>query len=882
MLNDLRLRFRSFFRRGAVESGLNDELRFHFNQQVEKLVASGVPLAEARRRARLAVGTHDQIHEEFRDVSGVRFLETLAQDIGFAFRMLRKSPGFTAVAVLTLALGIGANTAIFSVLDAVVLRPLPFPSPNRMVHLTGKFLLEGKIADEAGISPPDYIDYRAANHTFEQLAVLQYEVSISNLAGQGKPAQVTDSIVSWNLFDTLGIAPAAGRSFVPADEQSTTPQVAILGNALWRSHFGGDRKIIGKSIVLDGRSMTVVGVLSSDPSILRKAQIWMPLPLLNKGMNVRIAHFLVGVGKLKPGVSLEQAQADLDSDAAVIDAKFPDTNKGWGLKIRPLSTVLIGPVQTQIYLIFGAVGLLLLIACANVANLLSARGEARHRELAVRSALGASRGRIVQQMLTESIVLACAGGAVGLLAAVWGVTLLRAVAPPDLPRINEIYLSGAVLAFTLGVSLLTAILFGIAPALRSSRAHFGDALKQAGRGMQAGRKTLAGALVVGQIAISLGLLVGGGLLLESFWRLIHVNPGFQPQNLVTAKIDLPRASYDTPAKIGAFMQQFEERAAALPGVQAAGAVSELPLAGEYGDNIFRVDGRVYAPSQFEDAESRQTTPGYLNAMGIPLVSGRWIQWSDTANGPNVIAVDQAFVKKYLPNENPLGKRLLFLAPGSGSAFTVVATIVGVVGNVSHDGLDAPQRPEMYTPVSQNLVDHMDVAIRSAVSPGTTAVALQNMLSKLDKNEALSEVRTMQSVIADSTSQPRFSSLLVAIFASLALGLAAVGLYGVIAYSVSQRTNEIGIRMALGATPRGILQMVLGGGMKLSLLGTGIGIILALTLGRYLQSLLFEVRATDALTLVGVSVLLLAVAFIACYIPARRAMKVDPMVALRYE
>ena len=878
MLNDLRLRFRSLFRRRVVESGLNDELRFHFDQQVQKLIASGVPLDEARRRARLELGTTDQIQEQYRDSSGVRFLEALMQDLRFAMRMLLKSPGFSVIAILTLALGIGANTAIFSVLDAVVLRPLPFSSPDRMVHLTGKFAL----GDTAGVSPPDYVDYRAANHSFEQMAVLNYEAGISNLTGHGKPEQITSSFASWNLFDALGIVPAVGRSFVPADEQAAQPQVAILGNSLWRVHFGADPKIVGKSIVLDGNSLTVVGVLSSDPSILSKAQIWQPLPLLDKAANRRMAHFLMGVGNLKAGVSLEQAQADLDSDAVVIDARFPDTNKGWGLKIRSLSAVLIGPVQTQIFLIFGAVGLLLLIACTNVANLLFARGETRQRELAVRSALGASRGRIAQQMLTESIVLACAGGAVGLLAAVWGVTLLRAMAPSDLPRINEISIGGTVLAFTLGVSLLTAILFGLAPALRSSRTHFGDALKQAGRGMQARRKTLAGALVVGQIAISLGLLVGGGLLLESFWRLIHVNPGFQPHNLVTAKLDFPSATYGTPAKVAAFMQEFEERAAALPGVQAAGAVSELPLAGEFGDKIFRVDGRVYASSQFDDAEAPQVTPGYVKAMGIPLISGRWIQWSDTDDAPLVIVVDQAFVKQYLPDESPVGKSLRFLAPGSGSSFPRVATIVGVVGNISHDGLDAPPRPEMYAPVSQNLVDKIDIVIRSAVSPGTTATALQNMLSKLDKDQALSSLRTMQDVIALSTAQPRFSSLLVAIFAALALGLAGVGLYGVIAYSVSQRTNEIGIRMALGAAPRNILRMVLGGGMKLALLGAGLGIILALSLGRYLQSLLFEVRATDALTLVGVTILLVAVAFIACYVPARRAMKVDPIVALRYE
>ena len=805
-------------------------------------------------------------------------MNTLLQDIRYALRMLAKAPGFTVVALLTLALGIGANTAIFSVLDAVVLRPLPFATPNRLVHLTGKFAL----GDQAGISPPDYDDYRGANRTFEQLAVLNYEPSIANLTGQGKPEQVTNSIASWNLFDTLGIRPLLGRSFVPADEQSEQPQVAILGNGIWRTHFGADPKIVGKNIVLDGRSFTIVGVLSSDPAILSKTQIWLPAPFLNKGMNVRVAHFLVGVGKLKPGVTLEQAQADLDSDAQVIDAKFPDTNKGWGLKIRPLATVLVGPVQTQLFLIAGAVGLLLLIACANVANLLFARGEARQRELAVRRALGASRRRIVQQMLTESVVLAFGGGIVGVLGGTWGVAALRGFAPADLPRLNEISVNGTALAFTAGVSILTAIFFGLAPALRSSQARFVDSLKQAGRGMQHSRKRLGSALVVGQIAISLGLLVGGGLLVESFWRMIHVNPGFNPQNAITARLDLPRRSYDTPEKVSAFMEQFEKRVAALPSVQSVGAVSELPLTGEMGDNLFHIEGHSYGRSQYDDAEYRQTAPGYFEAMRIPLLAGRSIEWSDTSDAPLVIVVDEAFAKQYFPRENPIGKRLDFLGAGSGTEFTRVRTIVGVVGNVNHDALNAAQRPEMYVPLAQDSTDGMDIVVRTAVSPSSTATALQNVLTSLDKNQALSTVRTMQDVIASSVSQPRFSALLVAIFAVLALGLAVVGLYGVISYSVSQRTNEIGIRMALGATPRDILQMVLGGGVKLALIGTVIGIALALSLGRFLQSLLFEVRATDAVTLAVVSVSLLAVALAACYIPARRAMKVDPMVALRYE
>jgi predicted permease len=873
------LRVASIFGRKRSDRDLADEIESNLQLHIDDNLRAGMPPAEARRQALLKFGGIESAKERYRERRGIPLLETTGQDLRFALRMLRKSPGFTAVAILTLALGIGANTAIFSVLDAVVLRPLPFASPDRLVHLTGKFAL----GDEAGISPPDYMDYRAANHTFAQMAVLHYEARISNLSGHGKPEQVTTSIASRNLFDALGIPTLLGRGFVPADEQVTQPQVAILGNGIWNTHFGADRQIVGKNITLDGRSLTVIGVLSSDPSILSKAQIWTPLPLLNENINKRLEHFLVGVGKLRPGVTLEQAQADLDADSRVIDAKFPDTNKGWGIKVRSLATVLIGPVQSQLLLISGAVGLLLLIACANIANLLLSRGEGRQRELAVRGALGASRARIIQQMLTESVVLACAGGIVGLLAATWGVAALLAVAPADLPRLGDIRINAPVLAFAAGVSVLTAILFGLAPALRCSQVHFADALKQAGRGIDLGRSTLRKVLVVGQIAIALGLLVGGGLLIESFWRLIHVNPGFEPQNVVTGRIKLPSETFGTSDKISAFMQQFQERARALPGVQDVGAVSELPLAGEYGDTVFRLPGHAYGASQFEDAEYRQTTPGYFSSMRIPLIAGRSIRWSDNAGAPPVIVVDEAFAKRYFPRENPVGKQLDFPAPNSEwSAFNRATTIVGIVGNVNHDGLDSPRRPEMYVPVGQDRTDEMNIVVRTKADPDSTARALQTMLTSLDKDEALSTVQTMQDVITSSVSQPRFSALLLGIFAALALGLAAVGLYGVIAYSVSQRTNEIGIRMALGATPRNIQGMVLGGGMRLALVGTAIGILLALALGRFLQSLLFQVRATDWVTLASVSVLLLVVAAAASYVPVRRAMRVDPIAALRHE
>jgi predicted permease len=796
------------------------------------------------------------------------------QDIQYALRTLAKAPSFTAVAVLTLALGIGANTSIFSVVDAVLLRPLPFAHPERLVYLTGKFPL----GDTAGISPPDYLDYRARNHTFEDLSVLSYYAGSSNLSGVSHPVQVRAALTSWNLFDALGLRPIYGRSFVPADEQTDEPRVVILGNSIWRTQFDADPRIVGRTVILDGVGKTVVGVLPSDLSILSAAQVWLPVPMLNKGANQRLAHFLVGVGKMKPGVSAAQAQADIDAIAPAIDAPFPDTNKGWSLKVRPLRDDLVGPVRSELLLVLGAVGLLLLIACANVASLLLARNSARRRELTIRKALGAPKRRIVQQLLTESLLLGALGGALGLFVAAWGVAALRAFGPADLPRLNEIHVDGAVLAFTAGVSLLTGILFGLAPALQLSRAGLGQAWHQAGRSAtHASRGRLGSALVVGQIAVSLALLVGAGLLLKSFWRMIHVYPGFQAQHVVIANLSLAGPNYQDRTKSAAFYEQLERRVDALPGVEAAGAISELPLSGEPNDNEFYIVGRHYAPSEFDDAQSREVTPGYLTAMKIPLLAGRWFRWSDAPTSPGVIAVDRAFANHYFPGQTAIGQRVRVTGDSIPER-----EIVGIIGSVNHESLDQAPRPQMYAPLAQSSYGTMVIVVRTAAELSAIGGEMQSVVTSLDKNEALSKVRSMDDVIDASVAQPRFSATLVGLFAALALVLATVGLYGLIAYSVSQRTNEIGIRMALGAQPEDVLRLVLGQGARLAVAGVAIGVVASLGLTRLLASLLFGVSAYDPVTFTAMAILLCAVALLACYIPARRAMRVDPIVALRYE
>ena len=800
----------------------------------------------------------------------------LLQDLRYALRQLRKARGFSAVTVLTLALGIGANTAIFSVIEAVILRPLPFGTPDRLVWLNGKM----PMTDEAAVSPPDFRDYRVENRTFERIAAMGYVAGPSNLSSD-KPEQVLTTIASANFFECLGIRPLLGRDFLLSDEQVNEPQVAILGFGVWKRDFGGDHNIVGHSIRMDGANLTVVGVLPADIPLLSEAQIWLPTPMLNRLMSFRLGHSLKAIGRLKPGVTLSQSQADLDAIALQLQHQYPDTNKDWFMRQRPLQDVLIGPVRPALLLMWGAVDLLLLIACVNVANLLLARSTARQKEFALRGALGASRARMIRQTLTESVILSLIGGALGVAAAAWGIHALHAFGPLNIPRLGDSRVNPTVLGFTLGISMLTGILFGLFPALQISGGRFNEGLKESGRtSAPTSHKRLSSALVVGEIAMSLTLLVGSGLLLKSFWRLIHVNPGFQTDHAVTARLSLPLSSYGrygNPRTRVQFWRQFEERVKALPGVEAVGATSELPLSGQHSDDPFHIPGRIYGPSEFDDAQLRQVTPGYLSAMRIRLVSGRWLNEQDNTDSEGVVVVNQAFAKRFFPGADVIGKRLQLMGDPQAKR-----EIVGVVGDVRHVALSEPDWAEMYVPFAQFAPPTMNLIVRAAANPLNLAAALQFQVSAVDKDITLSAVTSMDKVLGASVSQPRFSSELIGMFAVLALLLAAIGLYGLITYSVSQRKTEIGIRMALGATREDILRLVLRRGSALAFTGVAIGLFASIAASRLLSSMLFAVSPKDPETFGAVALLLITVALGACYVPARRATRVDPMVALRYE
>jgi putative ABC transport system permease protein len=800
----------------------------------------------------------------------------LVQDLRYAVRRLRRSPGFAAVALITLALGIGANTAIFSVIQAVILRPLPFGGPDRLIWLNGKL----PTTDEAAVSPPDFRDYRAENRTFARIAAMGYVAGPSNLSGD-KPEQVLTTIASAGFFECLGIRLLLGRDFLLSDEQVNDPQVAILGYGVWKRDFGGDRNVVGRTIRMDGASLTVVGVLPADIPLLSEAQIWLPAPMANRLMSFRLGHSLKAIGRLKPEVTLEQSQADLDAIALQLQHQYPDTNKGWWMRQRPLREVLVGPVRPALLLMWGAVGLVLLIACVNVANLLLARSVARQKEFALRAALGASRKRMIRQALTESVILSVFGGAVGVLAAVAGIRSVHALGPLNIPRLAESHINLAVLAFTVCVSMLTGILFGLFPALQVSRGQFNEGLKESGRtSAPSSHQRVSSALVVGEIAISLTLLVSAGLLLKSFWRLIHVNPGFQTDHVVTARLSLPLSSYgrygDPRARVQ-FWRQFEERAIALPGVEAVGATSELPLSGQHSDDPFHIPGRTYGPSEFDDAQLRQVTPGYLSVMRIPLVSGRWLNEKDNGDSAGIVIVNQEFAKHFFPGANVIGKRLQLMGDPQSSR-----EIIGVVGNIRHIALSQPDWAEMYVPYTQFAPPTMNVVVRASVNPLNLAAALVAQVRTVDKDITLSAVTSMENVLGASVSQPRFSSELIGMFAALALLLAAIGLYGVMAYSVTQRRTEIGIRMALGATREDILRLVLRRGSALAFTGAAIGLLSSMAASRLLSSMLFAVSPKDPTTFFAVAVLLLSVALAACYVPACRATKIEPMVALRYE
>lgn len=798
-------------------------------------------------------------------------METVWHDLRYGLRMLRTHPGFTAVAVLTLALGIGANTAIFSVVNAVVLRPLPFREPDRIVRMWGTF----SQGNNASTSPPDFLDFRSQNSTFEEFAAMRG--GSFNLTGQSEPERVIGADVTTNFFAALGVTPLLGRTFTPDEEQAGNARVAIISQGLWQRRFGGDPTIVGETLLLDGNSHTIVGVAPNEGRMPDETDVWRPLTFDSPGMKIRRFHFLRAIGRLKPGVTLEQAKADVDAIAIGLEERYPDTNATWRLRLVPLRDELLGDIRPALYVLLGAVAFVLLIACANVANLLLARAARRQKEMAIRLALGAGRLRLIGQLLTESVLLSSIGGGVGLLLAVWGTELLVKVAPGTIPRVAEIGVDNRVLGFTVLLSLVTGAVFGLVPAWQASRPDVNESLKDGGKGTVAqtrNTRTRSG-LVVAEIAAALVLLVGAALLVQSFQRLQNVDPGFDPKNVLTMRVPLSDAKYAEPGRSANFLHQVLERVAALPGVQAAGTTTQLPLRGG-GDTYFKIEGRPFASSNEQvTALDPAISSDYLRAMGIPLISGRPFTDQETREPEKKVIINKVFADTYFPGEDPLGQRLII-----DLGRPAVCEIIGVAKNVRQFSLQGQPVPTMYLPSIE--AGRGSLVVRTSGDPLALAGAVREAVQSLDKDQPVASVQSMEQILSGSVAQPRFRTLLLSVFAGLALILAAVGIYGVISYTVTQRTHEIGIRMALGAPAAAVVKLVVAQGIRLTVTGVLIGLGGAWALTRLMETLLFGVTSTDPLTFAAVAVLLAGVALLACYIPARRAAKVDPIIALRYE
>ena len=864
----------------SVDDDLNEELRAHVDLLAEKKLAEGLSAEQARRAALLEVGGIEQVKERVREVRTGRPLEDLAQDLRYALRGLRKHRGFTAVAVITLALGIGANTAIFTVINTILLRPLPYEQPDRLV-----VLMETVSDRPVGVSYPNFVDWRNQSTVLENIAAVRVRESF-NLTGAGESERLQARLVSANFLATLGVKPIRGRDFLATDDQPGASPVAIISHALWQRRFGADESIIGKQLTLSGQQFMVAGITPPNFQYGQDADISVPIGLSAERFKLRAKDpGIIAFARLKPGTSIASANADLNTIAARLEQQYPDTNTGRRVRVDSLRESVVGDIRPTLLTLLGAVGFVLLIACANVANLLLTRSAGRQREMAIRTALGAGRMRILRQLFTESAVLALAGGVVGLLLAIWVTKLIASYTPEGIPRINELAIDARVLLFTLGASLLTGVVFGLAPALQSSDTNLTETLKEGQRNSSRGRNRAGSLLVVSEVALTLVLLVGAGLLVKSFWRLSQVNPGFNPENVLAMQISVS-ARPEEGARVNSFLTELQSRVSALPGVQSISVSNGLPFEGA---NFppFTIEGQPPpAPGQDPNGILYMVSADYFKTMGIELIRGRLFTAQDTRESPPAALIDEVFARQYFPNQDPLGQRFKLSVPNAETH-----EIIGIVRHVEHAGLEGQtaNTAEFYFDFDQipiaNLpryVRRVNVLLRTTVEPLSLVGAVRNQIAALDKDQAVFNVRTMEQAVSRSVAARRFTMILLAVFAVLALVLAAVGIYGVISYSVAQRTREVGIRMALGARTSDVIKLVVRDGLKLVMIGVGIGLAAAFALTRLMTTLLFGVTPTDAVTYATVALGLVLVALIACCIPARRATKVDPLVALRFE
>ncbi|MFL6212365.1 MAG: ABC transporter permease [Blastocatellia bacterium] len=815
-------------------------------------------------------------------------METLLQDIRYGVRVLLKGRTVTVVAIIALALGIGANTAIFSVVNALLFRSLPYKDADRlaMIWETNPEVQIG--FDLLPVSIAAFDDWRKQGESFEAVSILDSQRYA--FTGAGTPERVAGVITSASFFEVMSVSPILGRTYTEAEDQPGANRVVVISYALWQSRFGGDKEICGRTMQLDGSNYTIIGVMPQGFQFPRAAdlpsyfqlpaqtELWTPAGLTDKQLAKRDSHNKSVIVRLKPNVTEAQAQAEIDAITSRAAQQYEES-KGFGARVVPLKQQLVGNLRLALLILLGAVGLVLLIACANVANLLLARAASRQKEMAVRTALGASRTRLVRQLLTESVLLAIVGGGLAVLLAVWGIDLLLALSPASIPRKHEIRVDGAALIFTFAVALITGVLFGLAPAFQVSRFNLNETLKEGARGSTGSRNRVRSLLVVAEVALSLILLIGAGLLIRSFARLTGTDAGFNPQNVAAMNLSLSSARYNEVDKQGRFFKQVLDNVRAIPGVVSAGAVSELPLAGSEEIDGFRLEGAPTPKSLSETplADFRFIDDEYFKTLAIPLIAGRAFTVHDNDTAPPVVVISEGLARRYYDGQDPLGKRLRIDNDGAPWA-----TIVGVVKDIKHSGLDTDPRPQLYFPYQQKLWGRLVVVARSATDAATLFPALREAVWKVDKDQPITSLRMMTEYVSDSVSQQRFNAVLLAAFALLALILASVGIYGVMSYTVTQRTHELGIRMALGAGQGDVFRLVVIEGMKLALTGVALGLAGAFAATRLMASLLYGVSATDPLTFAVISLVLAGVALAACFVPARRATRVDPMIALRYE